>query len=138
MSKYILFLIILCVVGYAFYKTEINLKSNENNTIILFLILFLFVALYILYKITEIEGFSVKSNYDDLVSKKETNPTQWNILKWNFWDIPEDLEEAHYCKVQQFNDEETCVPISDPKICSASRLFRRPVDCLKSALISKK
>ena len=56
----------------------------------------------------------------------------WRIHRWSMWDYLPKINKKYYCKVQQYNGEDVCVPLSDRQYCSIDNLFNKPIDCLKS------
>jgi len=62
----------------------------------------------------------------------EVSDLNWRIHRWSIWDYLPDINKKYYCKVQQYNGEHTCVPLSNKEYCSVENLYKKPIDCLKS------
>lgn len=66
------------------------------------------------------------------IPQAEVSDLNWRIHRWSMWDYLPDINKKYYCKVQQYNGEDVCVPLSDKQYCSIEHLFNKPIDCLKS------
>jgi hypothetical protein len=62
----------------------------------------------------------------------EVSDLNWKIHRWSMWDYLPDIKKNYYCKVEQYNGEEVCMPLSNKQYCSIDKLFEKPIDCLKS------
>ena len=62
----------------------------------------------------------------------EVSDLNWRIHRWSIWDYLPDINKKYYCKVQQYNGEQTCVPLSNKEYCSVENLYKKPIECLKS------
>jgi hypothetical protein len=62
----------------------------------------------------------------------QVSDLNWRIHRWSMWDYLPNIDKSYYCKVQQYNGEDVCVPLSDKQYCNIGNLFSKPIDCLKS------
>jgi hypothetical protein len=80
-------------------------------------------------------GKKIRNQHQDTGSSMplaEVSNLNWRIHRWSMWDYLPDIKKKYYCKVQQYNGEDVCVPLSDKQYCSIDKLFNKPIDCLKS------
>jgi hypothetical protein len=66
------------------------------------------------------------------VNPKVAENLQWRIHRWSVWDYLPSLKNTYYCKVLQYNGNETCQPLTDKLYCSVNNIFKTPNECLKT------